>query len=109
MIGRRLSQAEAKRLLGKFEWMQEFAAGKFHFEPPSRFTSLDHLVGAGEQRGRDIQTKRSRRLQVDDEAPDGAGAAGAARRRRGGPGIGSPHSNVGQPSQYPSGVVNTAN
>jgi hypothetical protein len=25
--------------------MQEFAAGKFHFEPP--FTSFDHLVGAG--------------------------------------------------------------
>jgi hypothetical protein len=23
------------------------AAEKFHFEPPSRFTSLDHLVGAG--------------------------------------------------------------
>jgi hypothetical protein len=26
--------------------MQEISAGKFHFEPPSRFTSLDHLVGA---------------------------------------------------------------
>src|SRR6516165_6377582 len=25
--------------------MQEFAAGKFHFEPPSIFRSLDHLVG----------------------------------------------------------------
>ena len=25
--------------------MQEFAAGKFHFEPPSPFRSLDHLVG----------------------------------------------------------------
>jgi hypothetical protein len=25
--------------------MQEFAAGKFHFEPPSSFSSLDHLVG----------------------------------------------------------------
>ena len=22
--------------------------GKFHFAPPSRFTSLDHLVGGGE-------------------------------------------------------------
>src|SRR5262245_62392158 len=31
--------------------MQEFAAGKFHFEPPSRFTSLDRLVGAAEQGG----------------------------------------------------------
>jgi hypothetical protein len=27
--------------------MQKISAGKFHFEPP--FTSLDHLVGAGEQ------------------------------------------------------------
>jgi hypothetical protein len=26
--------------------MQKISAGKFHFEPPSRFTSLDHLVGA---------------------------------------------------------------
>src|SRR5262249_32812328 len=25
------------------------AQGKFHFEPPSRFTSLDHLVGGHEQ------------------------------------------------------------
>ena len=31
---------------------RKFAAGKFHFEPPSRFTSLDHLVGAREQRRR---------------------------------------------------------
>jgi hypothetical protein len=30
--------------------MQKLSAGKFHFEPPSRFTSLDHLVGAREQR-----------------------------------------------------------
>ena len=29
--------------------MQECAAGKSHFEPPSRFTSFDHLVGAGQQ------------------------------------------------------------
>jgi hypothetical protein len=27
--------------------MQKISAGKFHCEPPSRFTSLDHLVGAG--------------------------------------------------------------
>src|SRR5262249_20691976 len=26
--------------------MQKFAAGKFHFEPPSRAFSLNHLVGA---------------------------------------------------------------
>jgi hypothetical protein len=29
--------------------MQKISTGKFHFEPPSRFTSLNHLVGAGEQ------------------------------------------------------------
>src|SRR5262249_42459376 len=28
--------------------MQECAAGKFHFEPPSPFTSFDHLVGERE-------------------------------------------------------------
>src|SRR5262249_37914260 len=27
-------------------------AGKFHFVPPSRFTSLDHLVGASKHRKR---------------------------------------------------------
>src|SRR5215467_11536293 len=31
--------------------MQKISAGKFHFEPPSLFTSLDRLVGAGEQCG----------------------------------------------------------
>src|SRR5262249_5927498 len=31
--------------------MQKSSAGKFHFEPPSRFTSLDRLVGAAEQSG----------------------------------------------------------
>src|SRR5262245_9063908 len=35
--------------------MQKLSAGKFHFEPP--FTSFDHLVGAGEQRGRHIDTE----------------------------------------------------
>jgi hypothetical protein len=39
--------------------MQEFAAGKFHFERPSRFTSLDHLVGAREQRRRHVEAERS--------------------------------------------------
>src|SRR5215467_12433809 len=31
--------------------MQKISAGKFHLEPPSRFTSFDHLVGAGAQCG----------------------------------------------------------
>src|SRR5262245_64458957 len=31
--------------------MQKISAGKFHFELPSPFTSLDHLVGAGEKPG----------------------------------------------------------
>jgi hypothetical protein len=29
--------------------MQKLPTGKFHFAPPTRFTSFDHLVGAGEQ------------------------------------------------------------
>jgi hypothetical protein len=37
--------------------MEKISAGKFHFEPP--FTSFDHLVGAGEQRGRDFKTEIS--------------------------------------------------
>src|SRR5262249_55636531 len=28
--------------------IRETSAGKVHFEPPSRFTSLDHLVGAAD-------------------------------------------------------------
>jgi hypothetical protein len=34
------------------------AQGKFHFEPPSHFTSLDHLVGAQQERLRDRQPER---------------------------------------------------
>src|SRR5262249_32303906 len=33
--------------------MKKISAGKFHSEPP--FTSLDHLVGAGEQRWRNFE------------------------------------------------------
>src|SRR5215831_5908739 len=47
--------------------MQEFAAGKFHCEPPSRFTSLDHLVGEQQERLRDRQAERLGGGQVDDE------------------------------------------
>src|SRR5215510_6304302 len=37
--------------------MQKISTGKFHFEPPSRFTSFDHLVGAGEKRRRHFDGK----------------------------------------------------
>src|SRR5262249_51797227 len=36
--------------------MQKITARKFHFEPPSRFRSLDHLVGDGEQERWHIET-----------------------------------------------------
>src|SRR5262245_20650708 len=47
--------------------MQKLSAEKFHFEPPSPFTSLDHLVGAGEQRGRDFKADRAGGWQVNDQ------------------------------------------
>src|SRR5499433_4046060 len=45
--------------------MQKISAGKFHFEPP--FTSFDHLVGTGEQRGRNFNAKRAGGGQIDDQ------------------------------------------
>src|SRR6516164_3137685 len=47
--------------------MQKLSAGKFHFEPPSRFTSLDHLVGELLELQRHIDAERLRSLQIDDQ------------------------------------------
>jgi hypothetical protein len=47
--------------------MQEFAAGKFHFKPPSRSTSLDHFVGAGEKRRRHVEAKCPGGLEIYEE------------------------------------------
>src|SRR5262249_26422204 len=41
------------------------AQGKFHFEPPSRFTLLDHLVGAHQNSGRKLDADRLGHLEVD--------------------------------------------
>jgi hypothetical protein len=43
------------------------SVGKFHFEPPSRFTSLDHLVGPREHGWRHVKAERFRRLEVDHQ------------------------------------------
>src|SRR5262249_14668097 len=46
--------------------MQKISAGKFHVEPPSRFTSLDHLIGAYQKRRRYFKAKRLGRFEVED-------------------------------------------
>ena len=47
--------------------MEKISAGKFHFEPPSRFTSLDHFVGEGEQLVRDAEAKRLGGPEIDQQ------------------------------------------
>src|SRR5262245_55087826 len=47
--------------------MEKISAGKFHSEPPSRFTSLDHLVGAPGQRERHGEAERPGSFQIDDQ------------------------------------------
>src|SRR5262245_61704216 len=47
--------------------MQELPTGKLHFAPPFRFTSFDHLVGAGERRRRLVEAERLGGDQVNDE------------------------------------------
>src|SRR5262249_22403986 len=41
--------------------------GSFILNPPSRFTSLDHLVGAGEQRRWHVEAERPRSVEVDHQ------------------------------------------
>src|SRR5262245_46892309 len=47
--------------------MQKLSAGKFHFEPPSLFTSLDHFVSEREQLVGNLQTERVGGLAIDDQ------------------------------------------
>src|SRR5262245_66492004 len=44
--------------------MQKLSAGKFHFEPPSSFTSFDHLVGEGEECRWHSEAERVRCLEI---------------------------------------------
>ena len=47
--------------------MQKISAGKFHFERPSRYRLLDHLVGEREHAGRQIEAERLGGVQIDHQ------------------------------------------
>ena len=68
-IGLRPSEARDGRERGSARGqMQKLSSvGKFHFAPPSRFTSLDHLVGQCQQLVGDFEAERLRGLEVDHE------------------------------------------
>src|SRR5215831_149321 len=51
--------------------MQKISTGKFHFEPPSPFTSFDHLVGAGEQGRWHVEVQCLGGRDIDDEVEFG--------------------------------------
>src|SRR5262249_35015966 len=51
--------------------MEKISAGKFHSEPPSRFTSLDHLVGDCEQLVGDGEPECLGGLEIDDKVEFG--------------------------------------
>ena len=65
-IGLRPSDARHGRERGSARGqMQKISAGKFHFEPPWRFTSFDHLVGTTEQQQRHGQAELLGRHLID--------------------------------------------
>src|SRR5215813_11480903 len=67
-IGLRPSEARHRRQRGSARGqMQKISAGKFHFEPPSRLMSLDHLVGNGEQLVWHREAERLGGLEIDHQ------------------------------------------
>src|SRR5262249_5198413 len=67
-IGLRASETgDGRQCRGHRGQMQEYAAGKFHFEPPSPFRSFDHLVGGHQQLVWHTEPEHSGGLVVDDQ------------------------------------------